>query len=231
MAKWTSGETMTPGKGNPFKLRVRTGTDVSPEMTNQITTTVSAARIAVEWTVGKLSALNALEPYTKACLTRAFNTPAGGPDQATFELIKTKYVKIQNGIADADLAVKVGPLNDANGSVAFYPNPGPNKLPALEWDTDTSSWAPGGYGQIKIDFDYLKKRSHETKFYRPVKTFIHEASHRFASTADFYYYTEKSGWEAEDGPAFQGTPDLEWLKDNADSYGWFAVWLYYFATV
>jgi hypothetical protein len=107
---------------------------LTDDLESMVTGTISAARIAVEWTVGRLPAVGQLDPYTVGLLAECFNTPASGPDQVTFDKIKTVFVKIQTGLADPALRIKVADLGEkASGSVKFL-RPGADQvvhLPAV----------------------------------------------------------------------------------------------------
>jgi hypothetical protein len=242
MGKWTDDKQVTPGKGGAVQLRIPAGMSLTDDLEYQATTTISAARIALEWTVGRLSAVNQLDLYTVGLLAECFNTPADGPDQPTFEKIKTTLVTIQTGLAEGGLRLKVADLGPkAAGAVKFHPGPSakPNRVAGQR--IDVSGGQPrieaGARGDIKISTQILAYRGHDTLFYLPVKVLIHEASHRYASTQDFYYYTKLPDrdpvWSVDKGvPINPGeTPPLKFLKFNADSYGWFAALLYYFSPV
>ena len=120
---------------------------------------------------------------------------------------------VKNGVI-AKINVKVAPDDSAYGYVGFKGGAAGAVRGALSprHNLGTRNGKVVSRGDIHIDLDTLGDED------LTVITFIHEASHKYASTADH----GKSGYVENDGSAYEapGLTKAQALK-NADSYAWF----------
>jgi len=128
------------------------------------------------------------------------------------EYIKRVYVLTIDGLA-GDVTIKTGATvgsgnDDSNGEVNASPNLNLVK-PYHNLVVDRDDGQMSKWGAIKVDGARLLSAL-------GVKTFIHEATHKYAGTTDYCYFND-------DGVTPRSTfDDKAKALDNADSYAWFA---------
>jgi hypothetical protein len=145
-------------------------------------------------------------------------------------------------LAAPDLTIKVAPLSDprdpsAAGAVKRYSDPSrPRKLQGVWLNPQTGAKDKVSRGQIKMSDRHLIQQRDSAPgtftFIIPVLTLIHEASHRYADTNDFYYNSDflSPTWHDAETKEHVLFPRRELLIINADTYAWFAVCLYYLSS-
>ena len=157
-------------------------------------------------------------------MARYFKCAPGGPDQNDVNTVLKKLELVMNGI-NTKINLKVAADDDAYGYVGFR---GGIKgvMRGVFSKRHNNIGTRGGKmvsrGDIHLDRDVLDDEG------LAIITFIHEATHKYASTADHGGY---SGYLANDGVAFEA-PGLTRTQalNNADSYAWFCYNMFYEAS-
>jgi hypothetical protein len=161
--------------------------------------TVTDARFKV-LTARARMAISPLPAEVDAALTQYFKTT--GTSAIDCNVILSTLQLISNGI-NADVNIKVSYVNKVH-------------LPDGLAQTDVEGYVRGkNAGDIHVSPEYIKGNA-----FQAVRTFIHEASHKYASTDDF----GEQGYIFADGSDFRraGITKADCLK-NADSYAYFVM--------
>ncbi len=173
---------------------------------------VEQSRDAVKTVVSHLD--GELLEITKQSLKRCFKTADLGPTQDQLNTIKSKLVLIQNGIC-GDVNLKTQNTSAKRTGVIFkgvMQQHGftPTQLQSALEGYITSYVNRKGDIHVKRDFILNNK-------YQAIRTFIHEASHRFADTVDESYLWQDD-WNGKDTNA---------LLNNADSYAYLVMFIFF----
>jgi len=198
-SRFYRGTTITPSAGGgQIRLKHRE-LFLTDKMKNATEKTVTDARFKV-LTARARMAMSPLPADVAAALTLYFKTGASASAGDTNAIIAVLEL-ISNGI-NADVNIKVSQINKT------YLDPG-------ERQSDTEGYVRGTVGDIHVTPDYIKNNP-----FQAVRTFIHEASHRYADTDDF----DEQGYIKADGSDFReaGISNADCLK-NADSYAYFVM--------
>jgi hypothetical protein len=141
-----------------------------------------------------------------------------GPDGLTgSNLARVKQVLLltRNGLA-SDVTIKAGSnVGKGDGSPLGVVSRNETKVVSQPYHnrfTKTQDGKTYTYGAIRLDEVRLRTEL-------GAQTLIHEATHKYAGTADYYYFGSASG--ATDKSYSQLSKEK--ALDNADSYAWF-VW-------
>ena len=179
---------------------------------------VTIAFDCIEATIGALNA-NPADAETQAMVSRYFLTP--NPSPAFRQAIAAILVLIRNGMrlgltVKADLSWSVE-RKARTRDIMGYTN----------WHGSICC-GEGHYGSIHIRRDHLMSANRR----QPVLTVIHEASHKFADTADRGYVNDAgTRFKFQDWPpGLAGGPPAMTVADacmNADSYAWLCIQLGY----
>lgn len=171
---------------------------------------VTDARFAVTRAVARLS-IN-LEDDVKNALVKYFKTSAN-PGNAELARIKSTLVTTMNGIS-GDVSIKVSNINVARAN-KFAPDAGITKQNAKYVEGYVWNYASGKKGDIHVTPDYIRNNH-----FQAVRTFVHEATHHYASTDDF----GEQGYIEADGSDFrQAGIQPNQCEVNADSYAYFVM--------
>ncbi|MDE1897272.1 MAG: hypothetical protein KGH91_09365 [Rhodospirillales bacterium] len=143
---------------------------------------------------------------------------AAAPNATTLDIIKQTYILVRNGMFSTDLNLKVTISGDANGYV--------NSHKVSSKKSNHNAGVRGGNavkrGDIHLDSDRLDGDPEWA-----AKTTIHEASHKFASTADF----GNIGYTDDDTYKFRAAGlTAAQAINNAESYAMFAMMSFMYPT-
>jgi len=212
---WSKTASIAPNNEKKVRIKTKFGemnlTDLETESVGRA---VSAARNALPKAIAVLSwPTTATRPALNAIMAKYFLIPASGATTTDINTIISKLELVMNGIC-TKLNVKVAPDPDAYGYVR-------SKYGALQlvrgaFSSRQTIGTRGGErvarGDIHLDQDVLNDDD------MAEITFIHEATHKYASTADH----DKRGYLEADDSGFQapGLTKAEALN-NADSYAYF----------
>lgn len=130
--------------------------------------------------------------------------------KADLSTIRSVVVLISNGLS-SDVTIKVGSSLSFNGEVSSVPSTSSRPVKAYHTTATRLSTAESRrYGAIKVL---------DTRFESDlgVKTFLHEASHKFAGTIDYCYFEDDG---VTPGSTFD---DKARALMNADSFAWFVL--------
>lgn len=176
---------------------------MSNEVKNASIDTIEKAIRAVKVT---LALADDDKPKIKAAVMRYFKAN----DRATVLRAKAILELVQGGLTNGNLSLKTD--NSSSG-----------RLQSLGVDAGdvgliegyVRNGSGGSKGDIHVSRDYILNNR-----FQAVRTFIHEASHRFANTDDF----DEKGYMEADGSDFRepGITAAQCLK-NADSYAYFCM--------
>jgi len=173
---------------------------LSDSMKKATEQTVTDARFKVLTARARLS-ISPMPAAVATALDRYFKSGAA-PTAATTNGVAAILELISNGI-NADVNIKVSYINKA------YLDPGDVR-------EDVEGYVRGqNVGDIHVTPEYIKGNR-----FQAVRVFIHEASHKYASTDDF----DEKGYIWADGSDFRqpGITAAECLR-NADSYAYFVM--------
>ncbi len=162
--------------------------------------TITDSRFNIMTALARMS-MNPAPANVTTGLTQYFKTS----DAADILKIKATLEKISNGI-NGDVTIKVSHMN------AAYLEPGETKADIK----NVEGYVRGGNkGDIHVTPDYVKSNAKQA-----VRVFIHEASHKYASTDDF----DEKGYIYSDGSDFR-SPGItkDQCINNADSYAYFVM--------
>ncbi len=219
---WSKTASLVPGQDQK-KIRIKTKHGemalINIEQ-QQIGHTVSVSRGIVAQVIGLLAWPTASHrARVHAHMARYFLTDAAGPSRAEVETVLKKLELVMNGINNK-INVKVAPDDSAYGYVGF--KTGVTGFARGLFSSRHNLGTRGGKivsrGDIHIDRDTLDDAE------LSIITFIHEATHKYASTADHgdSGYLDNSGLQF-DAPGLTKKQAL----NNADSYAWFCYAAYY----
>ncbi|WP_291295786.1 hypothetical protein [Elioraea sp.] len=219
MTIWRTKSNSAPS-GDPAIHVKYSGLWLSSDRKDQATDAVSRARYMVTYVAAVVSSLpsaqasGAVQDYGEYY----FQT-GGGLGQAELDIIRPVLVLIQNGLTQAT-NVKV--ISGRDGT-AGYVNPHAS-LKKMRWTTGTKMRDRKGNlvtqrtvhrGDIHISARRLRQG-----IWLAAKTIIHEASHKFASTADF----GKRGYTDDDSGLFWAAGlTADEALNNAESYARFVL--------
>ncbi len=184
---------------------------------------VSASRMILPMVIAWVSwPAGEIKTRRNAYMARYFKCAPGGPDQNDVNTVLKKLELVMNGI-NTKINLKVAADDDAYGYVGF--RGGIKGVMRGVFSKRHNIGTRGGKmvsrGDIHLDRDVLDDEG------LAIITFIHEATHKYASTADH----GDSGYLANDGVAFEA-PGLTRTQalNNADSYAWFCYNMFYEAS-
>ncbi len=207
------GTTLKPSSGGGIRLKHRE-LFLSDSLKKGTEKTVTAAR-------GKVASAQAalagpMADRLKALLAHYFKL-SGTPSQSDITAINAIFVLIGNGI-NGDVSIKASNVNPVavKGLAKQYGLTVKQIVPLVEgYVTSYGGNAKRPKGDIHVKPDYITGNE-----FQAVRTFIHEASHRFADTVDF----GEQGYMHADGSDFRedGITKEQCLV-NADSYAYFAM--------
>jgi hypothetical protein len=213
---WSKTSSIQPGQSqNKVRIKTKHGeiglTNLEQQQVGQ---TVYRSRSILPQVIAWLSWPNGT---TKAklnpLLQRYFLTTGNWPAPGDIETILKKLELVMNGI-NAKINVKVAPDDGAYGYVGYKTGISgiARGIFSGRHNFGTRNGSIVTRGDIHIDQDTLDDAQ------LAVITFIHEATHKYASTADH----GKSGYLENDGLTFEA-PGLTPVQalNNADSYAWF----------
>ncbi len=155
-------------------------------------------------------------------MARYFLCDSARPDMGDVNTVLKTHELVTNGI-NTNFNLKVALDDDAHGYVGF--RTGFKGVMRGVFSSRHNLGKRNGKtvsrGDIHLDRDALDDRG------LAIITLIHEASHKYASTADF----GDSGYLEDDGVDFEaaGLTNAQALR-NADSYAWFCYNMYYQAS-
>ena len=170
--------------------------------------TVEQAFSTVHRTIGWLAHPNSTK--VKDALALYFLLPGGVGGHGEVQAIRATLELVQNGMNNGNLSLKTD-------------NSSSKRLQGFGIAAGDTQYIEGyvrgvgttGVGDIHVKRDYITNNRRQA-----VRTFIHEATHRFANTKDF----GESGYMEADGSAFRAaglTKDQAIV--NADSYAYFCM--------
>lgn len=166
--------------------------------------TLEKAHLTVRTTIGWLRHTEANR--LKDAMQRYFKSPATavGRVQPILELV-------MGGMTNGNLSLKTDNTSTSRFTGAFGVDAG--DVPYIEGYVRNGS--DGSKGDIHVTRDYIMNNR-----FQAVRTFIHEATHRFANTDDF----GEQGYMHADGSDFRepGITAEQCLR-NADSYAYFCM--------
>jgi hypothetical protein len=201
---------------------------------------IIAAKKMVNHVVTRLKAHDALEEYVNELAFFYFKTDKTGPSKGEFDTIKDVLVKVQSGL-QMEAITTIKTFTNATRIDKGYVNPHGT------WRPKKQQWIPGVLSNDQVTPVYrgaihLNERELQGMTFNPSKlsrynvygrhraarTLIHEASHKWASTADFGErgYVSEETWDFREGGQDEKDPlkvsisKPEALR-NADSYAWF----------
>lgn len=208
---WSKTSTLAPGHGKKVRIKTKHGemglTNLESE---QLSGIVTESRRILQQVIGWVS-----WPTDRDRLNRHFGryflNPAPSMNDRN-ECVKC-LEKTMNGI-NSKINIKVAPDDSAYGYVGFRTGAA-GALRGVFSPRHNLGKRNGGIvsrGDIHLDRDVLDDRG------LAIITFIHEATHKYASTADH----GDSGYLDDDGLTFSapGMTPAQALN-NADSYAWF----------
>jgi hypothetical protein len=151
----------------------------------------------------------------KKYAARYFLTDAKAPEEGDLRKINAILVLTCNGLTSGNFAVKIhNTTDDFAGKVRAKRSNGAPKPSTQSYHntrTDLINGQDWRVGDVHITGDALSSGRYG------VKTLIHEATHKYAGTDDYCYFTE----DGRD-PRSAFTEKARALK-NADGYAWFAL--------
>lgn len=218
--KWSKTMSLTPSQGQKVRIKTKHGEmGLSDLELQQIGHTVNISRAILLQVIALLSwPTVSHRARIHAHMDRYFLTGAS-PSRTDVETVLKKLELVRNGI-DTKINVKVAPDDSAYGYVGF--KTGVKGVLRGVFSSRHNLGTRGGKtvsrGDIHIDRDTLDDAD------LSVITFIHEATHKYASTADHgdRGYLENTGNDFDE----PGLTKKEALN-NADSYAWFCYAAYY----
>ncbi len=185
---------------------------------------VNESRLALDTTIGYMQThgANGVSDRFKQWAGKYFLTDySNGPSASEFDAIMAVLRLTNTGVNNSDLSVKVyNKSGGARGYVTTYHGSNANR----------SHRTPGAYnpgnGQLRQGYKgdiHMSVGGIKSDSLIATKLFIHEATHKFANTADF----GESGYTDDDTGSFRAKGlTKEQALMNADSYGRFAVHFY-----
>jgi len=219
MAIWRSLSNSAP-TGDP-EIHVKyTGLSLSSTRKTEATEAVTRARFMVVYVVAKLSSLASANASDAVKKHAAYYFKRGATlTQPELDTIKSVLVQIQTGLT-SDMNVKV---TKDDGSMG-YVNP--------HYKGDKDRWSAGKKGfdgdgnalskvyDVKRGDIHIDTKRLDTGIKLSAKTVIHEASHKFASTADF---GERGYTHDGDGTFRADGLTADQALNNAESYARFVL--------
>lgn len=182
----------------------------------QATDAVVMAREFMQVAIRCMANRDTMDARAKALAAYYFKTSPQGPTQVEFNLIKSTLELIHNGI-NANISVKFVNKEHVAGYINPYKHWG-----AKSHHTKVTNQMTGKTrkrGDIHLGINALRQEGGIAAM-----VFIHEASHKFAGTADF---GERGYTWVEDGTfRDEGLTKVE-AFNNAESYGRFVMHLAY----
>lgn len=210
-----TGSFKTGGDSGRVRVKTQEGhPGLSQLETQQLTQAVSVSRTILPHVLGQLCwPQSGTKDARNARLSRYFLTGPGTPAPDELNTIYKTLELVKNGI-NAKINVKVAPDDDAYGYVGskFGAAGALRGVFSPRHNLGTRDGKTVSRGDIHVDQDTLGDED------LMVITFIHEATHKYASAADH----GKSGYLDNNGLTFDapGLTKAQALK-NADSYAWF----------
>jgi hypothetical protein len=193
----------------------------------QVTEAVQRARYMLAYVIAAMQSPASLSDAGKMALHSYFKTPATGPTLADFQTIKGVLELTLNGLTNAGgVAVKIS--KGSPGYVNVHVR-GTSGLRAKVLGSSVATtlfakpgWTAGtkqGFGDVHRGSIHVSTGRLDTGTPLAAKTVIHEASHKFASTADFgekgYTYDATGEYRTPQGE----TPlTHDEALNNAESY-------------
>lgn len=205
------GTTKNAQHGGQVRLKHRElflGSTVKNEAVDVVEQSRDAVKSVIAYLDGDLLNL------VKNAFTSCFKTGDTGPSQDQLNAVKTKLVLIQNGIC-GDVNLKTQNTSAKRAGVIFKAAMQQHGLTPQELQGALEGYVTSysdRKGDIHVSRDYLLNNK-----YQAIRTFIHEASHRFADTVDESYKWQ-ANWNGKDTNA---------LLNNADSYAYLVMYIFF----
>lgn len=224
MTKYVKAETRTVG-GTTLTVMIRKGTDsLIADTAAQVLET--ARKLLEKADAAVYSPM--LSQNVLAHAAHYFLTPINGIPDGSLNTIKTVITKTRTGLA-GDVVLKTGKVLSGEKDDSTRGQVLRASVSQADFDAHTLTHPDRGYQTFVQSLD-----PSDTKHYRRgamhvtsgrladmwgVKTFIHEATHKYAGTIDYRYIKD-------DGSTPRGEfSDASKAQINADSYAWFIVML------
>ncbi|AWF82162.1 hypothetical protein BTJ40_15730 [Microbulbifer sp. A4B17] len=189
-------------------------------LTNKLKPGIDLAMDALNYVHSRLSSGSAFkgDEHFKYYLKRYFFIDDIDKD-SNFLTLYTTIKMMKTGLGTNKTVIKVysSPKDGTEGYVVtYFKNAGDHTTPGFYTDTssDTMKRRRGAKGDIHMESGCIKSNSN----YHNAVTFLHEASHKYASTADF---GEKGYTVKNTGAYREGGLTTEQALINAESYGKF----------
>ncbi|WP_144185456.1 hypothetical protein [Elioraea rosea] len=217
MPIWRSKSNSAPS-GDPAIHVKYSGLWLSDERKAQATEAVTRARYMVAYVAAQISSLSSAQ-QSEAVQTYGgyFFRTGGGLGQPELDIIRPNLVLIQNGLTQG-VSIKITTMKGAAGYVKTHPTarkPRWTKGTVSLNDSDGSATTKVMYrGDIHVGAARL-----DQGVKLAAKTVVHEASHKFASTADF----GKRGYTYDNGVFVEEGLTPEEALNNAESYARFVL--------
>jgi hypothetical protein len=211
---WSKDGGITPAGQKKIRIKTKHGeiglTDLEFDQAGE---TVEISRQVLPKVIANLSWRSSATRATVNNLMNLYFLTGVDPSSSAITTVLSKLELVQNGIS-AKINLKVAPNASAYGYVGFKTG----KMGVMRGifssrhNFGTRNGKIVSRGDIHIDQDTLDDQD------LSIITFIHEATHKYASTADFGNsgYTDNSGLTF-DAPGLTPVQAL----NNADSYAWF----------
>jgi hypothetical protein len=221
MTKYVKTETRTVG-GKTLTVMIRKGSssviaDTAAEVLEEARKVLKKAHAFVHE--------SPLPERTLKLAERYFLTPSGGIPEASLDLIKSVIGKTRTGLS-GDVVLKTGDILSGEKDDSTRGQVLKKDIGQAAFDAKTLSHPDRNYQTFVKSLDpaqgnnhYRRGAMHVTtgrlKSLFGVKTFIHEATHKYAGTIDYVYFDD------------DGATPIETFDDpakaliNADSHAWF----------
>ncbi|MFM9883260.1 MAG: hypothetical protein ACKVQT_09560 [Burkholderiales bacterium] len=225
------GSTITPANDPQIHVKYSSLT-LDANRKTQVGEAVQRARYMLAWVLANMQSPAALSDVGKMGLHCYFMTPANGPTQGDFDTIKSVLELTQAGLTSVGgVAVKIS--SGSPGYVNVHVR-GTSSLrakllgaPLATTMFAKSGWTPGtkkDFGDVHRGSIHVSTGRLDTGTRLAAKTVIHEATHKFASTADFgekgYTYDATGEYRTPNGETPLTAAEA---LNNAESYARFVL--------
>jgi hypothetical protein len=183
---------------------------------------IERSRRAIAMTIAVLNEERAFPDRVEYAFDQFFRINNKNYQSVLRPRVAAKLVLIQNGIS-GNVRLKIGDLQDAEG-VQFS-----GGLVRSKEYRKNNKW----YHSSPLDGGPIYGAIHMSRNSITIRTFVHEASHKFFGAEDYFYLTGvqvpngRSVFNVIPVEGYDASDDLQ-SYDNADSYAWLVT---YFASV